>query len=297
MAGAVRFYDMGTSPIRNWHAGRGVGLLASCAAALAMTAGCSSSVPVARTTTVVVVQPKTASTSVFSSPTSAPTTSPAGAGGGALPSVTVTGPSTEGPYGALQAFANDVAAGNIETIVRRCWTFSPTWLREVYGERTHRQQFLAAMGRPGLGAQITPYWQADGYQVDVTPNEQTSPYACPVLSGPGVPSVLAPVQAEYVAMRLDRRLHGRPIQPADTSHHYLLLCDLPGDADGPNGTPEDQVAPDVVAAIHEVATGPVDATVSADSTTLTAVQGSHASLTVSLAGLNGSPCVSAIRTG
>ena len=95
-----------------------------------------------------------------------------------MPSIGVSQPAGAAVVG-LQAFADDLAAGNFDKIREYCWTMSSSTKDRQYFSREARAAVLAALAGPGTalpggGAQ----WQSPAGVVTASAEELGSPYAC-----------------------------------------------------------------------------------------------------------------------
>lgn len=177
-----------------------------------------------------------------------------------LPKVAV--PSIDGRSSTpVQKFADDVAAGDIEGIIRKCWTMAPARLRATFNEQGRRTTLLA-LGTAGQGTERGWVWQAEGWSVGVCWAELNSPYACLKVTGGTQQAGPTPEDAMHLIRRLDGRLRGAPLNPSDTTANYPLLCDrLVIRGGGPSGIPTNDdhddavfLSPTLQEAIHQLAT-------------------------------------------
>jgi len=136
--------------------------------------------------------------------------------------------STDGTgLAAIQALANDVAAGEVETIVTNCWTQPAEEVRAVYGTPAMQGAILEALRQPGQGAQAGYIW--DGTYVTVTAywEELDSPYACPMITWGDQAAGLGSFTPAMAMWRMTRILavqDGQPVRPGD-GVNYQLICD------------------------------------------------------------------------
>lgn len=157
----------------------------------------------------------------------------------ALPRITVNGTTETGlsvdaaTMAVVQHFADDVADGNLDSIVAHCWTQPETDLRARWSDGANRTKALSMLVTPGidgdLGVPGQLEWTApaapgqSSTPDDVLvfdPQEVASGYACPL------PSSLTAAQASLTIERLVNRQDGTPYQPSDTQANYpLLSCD------------------------------------------------------------------------
>ena len=95
----------------------------------------------------------------------------------ALPKVAVGG----GAAG-IQAFADDLAAGNWDAIADKCWTLAPERLA-AYTDTGNRRKALEIMqGKLVEGQHLREYVHSDGSQRVIVPTEGDSGYACGYLT-------------------------------------------------------------------------------------------------------------------
>ncbi|MCL1907273.1 MAG: hypothetical protein FWG08_05090 [Propionibacteriaceae bacterium] len=123
---------------------------------------------------------------------------------------------TGGGQASIQAFADDVAAGNVEEIVRKCWTRSPEDLRTLYGSPTHRGVVLEALSKTGEGAQMGMFWEGTYIRVLFYWEEVNSRYACPVME-------FTPAEAKWRMTRILAIRDGKPVREGD-GVNYTLIC-------------------------------------------------------------------------
>ncbi|MGW6729038.1 protein kinase domain-containing protein [Nocardia sp. NPDC055029] len=120
----------------------------------------------------------------------------------------------------LRPWLDDVLAGDMSALIRKCWTQSPAEIPRMYGDA---EQITDAVRRPGVLGQFGPYWRNDVLQVSLRPSELRSTYGCPIVSDPAV-TRLTDEQARYTAERYLSRVVGYPVNPADVEPDYPLLC-------------------------------------------------------------------------
>ena len=152
---------------------------------------------------------------------------------GSVPSIGVSQPAGAAVVG-LQAFADDLAAGNFDKIREYCWTMSSSTKDRQYFSREARAAVLAALSGPGTalpggGAQ----WQSPAGVVTASAEELGSPYACPVYRPGGVMDPVTDDDARLLLTRVVGVASGTPFRSGDDGH-YTLVCDG-GDWD-PAGT-------------------------------------------------------------
>ncbi|MGY0497484.1 protein kinase domain-containing protein [Nocardia sp. FBN12] len=120
----------------------------------------------------------------------------------------------------LRPWLDDVLAGDMSALVRKCWTQSPAEIPGMYGDVA---QITDAVRRPGVLGQFGPYWQNDTLQVSLRPSELRSVYGCPIVSDRSA-TQLTDEQARYTVERYLSRVVGDPVNPADVEPDYPLLC-------------------------------------------------------------------------
>ncbi|WP_316576348.1 serine/threonine-protein kinase [Nocardia canadensis] len=120
----------------------------------------------------------------------------------------------------LRPWLDDVRAGDIAALIRKCWTQSPVEIPRMYGDV---EQITDAVRRPGVLGQFGPYWQNDVLKVSLRPSELRSGYGCPIVSDRSA-TRLTDEQARYTAERYLSRVVGYPVNPADVEPDYPLLC-------------------------------------------------------------------------
>ncbi|MFD6103901.1 protein kinase [Nocardia salmonicida] len=127
----------------------------------------------------------------------------------------------------LRPWLDDVLAGDMSALIRKCWTQSPAEIPGMYGDV---EQIVDAVRRPGVLGQFGPYWENDALHVSLRPSELRSVYGCPIVSDRSS-TRLTEEQARYTAERYLSRVVGDPVNPADIEPDYPLLCDgaQPGD--------------------------------------------------------------------
>lgn len=95
----------------------------------------------------------------------------------ALPKVTVGGGAAD-----IQAFADDLAAGNWDAIADKCWTLAPGRLA-AYTDTGNRRKALEIMqGKLVAGQHLREYVHSDGSQRVIVPTDGEGSYACGYLT-------------------------------------------------------------------------------------------------------------------
>jgi len=135
----------------------------------------------------------------------------------------------EGQAAAIQRFADDVADGNISSMVANCWTQPAEEVRSWWSDNQNRANALAWLQQPPGPGETAITWQPDpntaGFWFPYA--QLAGVYACPV-----VDRELTVAQAALAVQRVAARYAGAPINPADTDANYPILPDgaLPADA-------------------------------------------------------------------
>ena len=142
---------------------------------------------------------------------------------GAVPSIGVSQPAGAEVVG-LQAFADDLAAGNFDKIREYCWTMAFSTKDRQYFSREARAAVLAALSGPGTalpggGAQ----WQSSAGVVTASAEELGSPYACPVYRPGGDLDPVTDDDARLLLTRVVGVASGTPFRSGDDGH-YTLVC-------------------------------------------------------------------------
>ena len=142
---------------------------------------------------------------------------------GTVPSIGVSQPAGAEVVG-LQAFADDLAAGNFDKIREYCWTMAFSTKDRQYFSREARAAVLAALSGPGTalpdgGAQ----WQSSAGVVTASAEELGSPYACPVYRPGGVMDPVTDDDARLLLTRVVGVASGTPFRSGDDGH-YTLVC-------------------------------------------------------------------------
>ncbi|MFI8972961.1 protein kinase [Nocardia asteroides] len=120
----------------------------------------------------------------------------------------------------LRPWLDDVLAGDLAALTRKCWTQSPAEIPRMYGDA---RQLADAVGRPGVLGKFGPSWHNDTIQVSLRPSELQSEYGCPIVTDRNAP-LLTDEQARYTVERYLSRVVGDPVNPADVEPDYPLLC-------------------------------------------------------------------------
>ena len=136
----------------------------------------------------------------------------------------------------VQAFADDVADGSLDRIVRQCWTLTPERIRAAL-DLPGRVAVLATLSTPMRGAQSGWHWGSGLTQLSFTDSETNSPYACPSLGS----ATVTARDAELLLTRLAKRHAGTPFRSKDLEINYQLICEFQNSL-GPTGSRADAEA-------------------------------------------------------
>lgn len=125
----------------------------------------------------------------------------------------------------VRKWVGDVERGDIATLTAKCWTMSPSYIRDKYiapgGAR-----LTSILSQTPTGAQAGVWWgKMNAPSVSVTWAEGKSDYACPKVDLTGSD----PISDDYLAYRVKRyilRAKGTPVNAGDTESSYGLECDL-----------------------------------------------------------------------
>ena len=151
-----------------------------------------------------------------------------------LPRITVNRASMEDPMGPIgysggvQRFADDVADGNLDSIVEHCWMYAESDLRNTWADETTRRAALYAFTLSPNATATGGYW----FDRSTSPTRDTmlmfeeggaidegQDYACPS------PRDFTPAQAALNIQRLVDLHHGTPYRPGDALAPYLVWTD------------------------------------------------------------------------
>ncbi|MEV6773586.1 hypothetical protein AB0N05_33635 [Nocardia sp. NPDC051030] len=142
----------------------------------------------------------------------------------AAPAVNVTigeVPGNPNAATALQPWARDLLAGDLEALVRKCWTIDPDNARDMYADQ---DGILAALAQPGIDGQFAVIWKGPAQTVSVKRTEITSGYACPRVAAAGTTIGFNDADARYTVQRYLSRWIGKPVNANDTEGKYPLVC-------------------------------------------------------------------------
>lgn len=156
--------------------------------------------------------PTSSATSSGTSATSTPPTDPIPVNAGSLGTRART----------VQAWADDVAAGRMDDMVRKCWTHHPETVHRMYSQADVIRPVLATAPAEG---QAGPIWRLDDHEVLIRWGELDSPYPCPdVITGPRRSEADQRDDAVQTVRRALLRATGTPIDPADVETTNPLAC-------------------------------------------------------------------------
>ncbi|NNH70697.1 hypothetical protein HLB23_12615 [Nocardia uniformis] len=122
---------------------------------------------------------------------------------------------------ALRPWVRDLVDGDIEQLVRKCWTIEPNNARDMYADR---DGILAAVAQPGIDGQFAVIWRGPDRTVSVKRGEIASGYACPRVASTGATTTFNEADARYAVQRYLSRWVGTPVDPADVEGEYPLVC-------------------------------------------------------------------------
>lgn len=120
----------------------------------------------------------------------------------------------------VQKWADDVAAGRIADLKRKCWTIGPTVVATEYSQVKALKSILET---PGTQTQFGMLWKSGAGQLHFAYTELKSDYPCPVADVAKNFDEKSS-QAAWIVQRALRRAQGRPVNPADTEPAYPLTC-------------------------------------------------------------------------
>jgi hypothetical protein len=116
-------------------------------------------------------------------------------------------------------------------LTAKCWTFAPERVQMMYGDPAWLARMLTTPGQP---VQAGMRWGTPPSAIDITADELSSDYPCPLVSIPGViDSSLHDFDARHLVLRALSRQIGHPIAPSDTQTNYPLECGF-----GPTSIPD-----------------------------------------------------------
>lgn len=165
-----------------------------------------------------VSSPGVTSTGVSAAPQLTATTAPSAPAPGVVIG-DVPGNSTAGK--ALQPWVRDLIGGDIDQLVRKCWTIEPENARAMYADR---DGILAAVAQPGIDGQFAVIWKGPDKTVSVKRSEIASGYACPRVAPTGATTTFNEADARYAVRRYLSRWVGKPVNQDDVEGKYQLVC-------------------------------------------------------------------------
>lgn len=122
---------------------------------------------------------------------------------------------------ALQPWLRDLTTGDIDQLVRKCWTIEPQNARNMYADK---DGILAAVAQPGIDGQFAVIWKGPVQTVSVKRSEIASGYACPRVAPTGATSSFNEADARYAVQRYLSRWTGKPVDKDDVEGKYPLVC-------------------------------------------------------------------------
>ncbi|MFI6869446.1 hypothetical protein [Nocardia sp. NPDC050406] len=122
---------------------------------------------------------------------------------------------------ALRPWVRDLVAGDVDQVVRKCWTIEPDNARRMYADT---DGILAAVAQPGIDGQFAVSWRGPALTVSVKRGEIASGYACPRVAPAEATSTFNEADARYAVRRYLSRWVGKPVDPDDTEGRYPLVC-------------------------------------------------------------------------
>lgn len=122
---------------------------------------------------------------------------------------------------ALQPWVRDLVGGDIEQLIRKCWTIEPDNARSMYADK---DGILAAVAQPGIDGQFAVSWKGPVETVSVKRSEIASGYACPRVAPTGATTTFTEADARYAVRRYLSRWIGKPVDPNDVEGKYPLVC-------------------------------------------------------------------------
>ncbi|MBL1078336.1 hypothetical protein JK358_28405 [Nocardia sp. 2] len=122
---------------------------------------------------------------------------------------------------ALRPWAADLAAGDLDALVRKCWTIDPGNARAMYADR---DPILTTLAQPGIDGQWAILWKGPVVTVSAKRTEIASGYACPRVAPTGATTTFNDADAAYAVYRYLSRFTGKPVNSADKEGDYPLVC-------------------------------------------------------------------------
>ncbi|MEV6068882.1 hypothetical protein AB0L82_20215 [Nocardia sp. NPDC052001] len=122
---------------------------------------------------------------------------------------------------ALRPFIRNLLAGDMDQLVRKCWTIEPQNARNMYADR---DGILAAVAQPGVDGQFAAIWTGPALTVSAKRSEIGSGYACPRVAANGTVNTFNEADARYTVQRYLSRWVGKPVDVNDIEGKYPLVC-------------------------------------------------------------------------
>ena len=120
----------------------------------------------------------------------------------------------------VQKWADDVAAGRIADLKRKCWTLSPAVVATEYSQVRAIKNIHET---PGTQTQFGMRWKSGAGQLHFAHTELKSDYPCPAADVAKNFDEKSS-QAVWIVQRALRRAQGKPVNSADTETTYPLTC-------------------------------------------------------------------------
>lgn len=130
-------------------------------------------------------------------------------------------PGNPGAVEALRPWVRDLVGGDIDQLVRKCWTIEPQNARDMYADK---DRILAAVAQPGIDGQFAVIWKGPALTVSVKRSEIASGYACPRVAATGATTTFNEADARYAVRRYLSRWVGKPVDANDVEGKYPLVC-------------------------------------------------------------------------
>ena len=138
-----------------------------------------------------------------------------------------------GPF-TIQKLADDVAAGNVDKIVKSCWTQPADEVRQVYGSAPMRGAILQALTQTPIVAQGGVIWHGQNVQVTAYWEEYKSAYPCPIITWGDTTGAqctwiglgtFTPAMAHWRMTRILAVRDGSPVHTGDGTDYWLVCND------------------------------------------------------------------------
>ncbi|MFN8055325.1 MULTISPECIES: hypothetical protein [unclassified Gordonia (in: high G+C Gram-positive bacteria)] len=125
--------------------------------------------------------------------------------------------------GGTARWAADVNAGAVSTVIGKCWTVAPAYIRVRYfGDRSALAGIF--LRRPVVGQAGVSWGRFDSTYAHIPWDEAKSDYPCPRITLERGEHLYSDAYVAYIAKRFILRAQGNPINPADTEAAYRLQC-------------------------------------------------------------------------